>query len=146
VPRLTDDGRTTFRFEWVRDTIHTDVTTGIWYAHATFFSGFTFKNLVLGHASGGENQEFFTRLTRDFSTRATLGVDLAYRWREGRQLVGSLINERHYEGGLDLQYFFSHFWEVRARFAVEKVENFNLQSGIDRDNLLFGLQIKYHLF
>ena len=146
VPRLTDDGRTTFRFEWMRDTIHTDVIPGVWYSHATFFSGFTFQNLVLGHASGGENQEFFTRLTRDFSARATLGVDLAYRWRQGPRLVGSQINERHYEGGLDLQYFFSHFWEVRARFAMEKVENFNLQSGVDRDNLLFGLQVKYHLF
>jgi hypothetical protein len=144
VPRLTTDGRTTFRFEWMRNTIHIDRIAGVWYAHGTFTSGFTFDGMVLGHASGGENQEFFWRLTRNLTTQAILGLDAAYRWRRGRQLVGSSTQESHYEGGLDLQYFFTAAWEVGSRFAMEKVQNFNLQPDIDRNNTLLWLQVKYH--
>jgi Capsule assembly protein Wzi len=145
VPRLTADGRTTFRFEWMRNTIHIDKIAGVWYTHSTFTSGFTFDGMVLGHASGGENQEFFWRLTRNLTAHAILGFDAAYRWRRGGRLVaGSTTQESHYEGGLDLQYFFTAAWEVDVRFAAEKVQNFNLQPDTDRENLLLWLQVKYH--
>jgi hypothetical protein len=144
VPRLTSDGRTTFRFEWMRNTIHIDKIAGVWYAHGTFTSGFTFEGMVLGHANGGESQEFFWRLTRNLTDRAILGLDAAYRWRRGRLLVGATTQESHYEGGLDLQYFVTPAWEVGARFAAEKVQNFNLQPDVDRENLLLWLQVKYH--
>ena len=144
VPRLTDDGRTAFRFEWMRNTIHIDRVPGVWYTHSTFTSGFTFEDMVLGHANGGESQEFFWRLTRNLTAHAMLGFDAAYRWRRGRLLVGSTTQESHYEGGLDLQYFFTAAWEVGARLAVEKVQNFNLQPDVDRENTLLWLQVKYH--
>lgn len=144
VPRLTDDGRTTFRFEWMRNTIHIDKIAGVWYAHSTFTSGFTFKGIVLGHANGGESQEFFWRLTRNLTERAILGFDTAYRWRRGRLLGSPMMQERHYEGGVDLQYFFTAAWEVRAHFAVEEVRNFNLRPDTDQHNTLLWLQVKYH--
>jgi hypothetical protein len=144
VPRLTDDGHTTFRFEWMRNTIHIDRIPGVWYTHDTFTSGFTFEGMVLGHANGGESQEFFWRLTRDLTAHAMLGLDAAYRWRQGDLLVGTTTRESHYEVGLDLQYFVTAAWEVNARFAWEKVQNFNLQPDTDRENLLLWLQVKYH--
>lgn len=146
IPRLTDDGRTTFRFEWMQNTFANDDTPTVWYTHGIFTSGFTFKRRVLGHATGGDSAEYFWRLTRDFSDRFTMGLDFAYRWR-GDQLLSrdnSKARERHYAGGLDLQYFFTDLWEVRARFAVERVENFNLQPGEDETNAILWLHVRYH--
>ena len=148
VPRLTDDGRTTFRFEWMANDFSNDNTPGVWYGNSTFTSGFTYKRRVLGHAAGGDGQEFFWRLTRDLTSKATAGVDFSYQWRGDVILTldPTAEKERHYRGGLDLRYFFTDAWEVRTRFAMEQVENANLQSGRDRTNALFLLQIRYHFF
>ncbi|MCZ6873974.1 MAG: hypothetical protein O7G88_10670 [bacterium] len=83
VPRLTDDGRTTFRFEWMQNTYANDNSPGIWYNSSTFTSGFTFKGRVLGHAAGGNGAEFFWRLTQEISKHATLGGDFSYRRQGG---------------------------------------------------------------
>jgi hypothetical protein len=147
IPRLTNDGRTTFRFEWMQNTFSVDSTPSVWYTHSVFTSGFTFKGRVFGHATGGDSAEYFWRLTRDLlKDQAILGLDFSYRWRGDRLLESRAFTarERHYEGGIDVQYFFTDTWEVDARFAMERVENVDLQDGNDRTNILFFIQVRYH--
>lgn len=149
VPRLTDDGRTTFRFEWMGNTFSNDNTPGVWYTNGTFTSGFTFKRRVLGHAAGGDGQEFFWRLTRDITDFILLGGDFSYQWRGDVLLNNAAVTgrqkERHYRGGVDLRYFVTDQWEVQSRFALEKVDNFNLQAGDDRTNLIFWINVRFHM-
>jgi hypothetical protein len=148
VPRLTDDGRTTFRFEWMQNTYANDSTPGVWYANSQYRSGFTFKRLILGHATGGDSGEFFWRVTRDLTDAATLGADFAYRWRGDVLLNNAEITgrakERSYGGGLDLHYFVTNTWEIRTRFAAETIKNFDLQRGVDRTQFLFLVNVRYH--
>ncbi len=146
VPRLTDDGRTTFRFEWMQNTFSQDISPTIWYTHGTYSSGWTYKGMILGHPTGGDSWEMFGRLTRELSQQATLGLDFDYHWR-GELLLKNLnfkAQEKHYKGGIDLQYFFNDRVELWARFAMEKVENFNLLPGENRKNSIFRLNLKYH--
>jgi hypothetical protein len=157
VPRVTDDGRTTFRFEWMQnDFANNDRSNpadqsppSIWYNHFQFTSGFTYKNRVLGHAAGGDGGEFFWRLTRDITPRITLGGDFSYQWRGDVLLNDADITgrqrERHYRGGVDLRYFVTDQWEVRSRFALEKVDNFNLQPGDDRTNAIFWVNVRFQM-
>ena len=157
VPRVTDDGLTTFRFEWMQnDFANNDLSNpadqsapNIWYNHNIFTSGFTYKNRVLGHAAGGDGGELFWRLTRDITPRLTLGGDFSYQWRGDVLLndadVTGLQKERHYRGGVDMQYFVTDHWEVRSRFALERVNNFNLQPGDDRTNTIFWVNVRYHM-
>jgi hypothetical protein len=157
VPRVTDDGRTTFRFEWMQnDFANNDGSNSkdrsapnIWYEHSIFTSGFTFKNRVLGHAAGGDGGEFFWRLTRDITQRITLGGDFSYQWR-GDVLLNDAATtgrqkEKHYRGGIDLRYFVNEQWEVRSRLGLEKVDNFNLQPDDDRTNAIFWLNVRFHM-
>lgn len=158
VPRLTDDGRTTFRFEWMQnDFANHDDAPFVWYTHSTYRSGFTFKNRILGHAAGGDGGEVFWRLTRDIGHRLILAGDFSYQWR-GDVLLNDAARpachdntkttgckkERHYGGGIDLQYFITNNWEARTRFAVERVQNFNLIRGEERTNSIFWLNLSYH--
>lgn len=148
VPRLTDDGRTTFRFELMANDFSNDATPGVWYGNSTYTSGFTYQGRVLGHAAGGDSQEFFWRLTRDLTKQATAGVDFSYQ-RRGDTILSldpTAKKERHFRGGIDLRYFFTDSWEFHSRFAMEKVENVNLQQDRDRTNVLFLLQLRYHFF
>jgi hypothetical protein len=148
VPRLTDDGRTTFRFEWMANDFANDQTPGVWYGNSTYTSGFTYQGRVLGHAAGGDGEEFFGRLTRDLTKQATAGMDFSYHRRGDVILVRdpTARKERHFRGGLDLRYFFTDAWEFYTRFAIEKVENIDLQLNHDRTNLFFSLQLRYHFF
>lgn len=147
IPRLTDDGRTTFRFEWMQNTFSQDTSPTVWYTHGGFFSsGWTYKDMILGHGAGGDSWEAFWRITRDLTERATLGLDFDYHWR-GELLLKRFdfrAQEKHYKGGIDLRYFFDDRLEMWARFAMEKVKNFNLQPGEDRTNAIFRLNLKYH--
>ncbi len=106
------------------------------------------KGRVLGHAAGGDSQEFFWRLTRDLTKQATAGVDFSYQ-RRGDTILSldpTAKKERHFRGGIDLRYFFTDSWEFHSRFAMEKVENVNLQQDRDRTNILFLLQLRCHFF
>jgi hypothetical protein len=133
----------------MQNTFSQDISPTVWYSHPIFTSGYTYHGRVMGHATGGDSTEYFGRLTRDLlRDRLTLGLDFSYRWR-GKLLLSSFgfpTRERHYEGGLDLQYFFTNAWEFFGRFAIERVDNANLQPGEDHTNLLFFFQARYHFF
>ena len=147
VPRLTRDGRTTLRFEWMQNDFANDANTpSVWYTHRTWTSGFTFKGRVLGHAAGGDGAEIFWRMTRDLREGMTLGVDFSYQWRGDVLLRIEPGNEkeRHYRGGIDFQHFITKHLEVRTRIAMEAVENFNHLPGDDRTNWIFLGSLRYH--
>lgn len=145
IPRVTDDGKTQFRLEWMQNTFIQDITPGIWYTHWTYLSGWTNDRMIMGHPAGGDSWELFGRLTRDVTPKATVGLDFSHQWR-GENLIryyGFKAQERHYRGGIDLQYFFNDSMELRARLALEKVENFNLIPGEDRMNYVFRTALRY---
>ncbi len=145
IPRLTDDGKTQFRLEWMQNTFSQDISPTVWYIHSPYVCGWTNDRMILGHPAGGDSWELFARVTRDISPKATLGVDFSHQWR-GELLLknfGFSAQEKHYRGGIDLDYFFTDSLELWARMAVEKVENFNLTPGDDRINYVFRLSLTY---
>lgn len=145
VPRLTDDGKTTFRLEWMQNTFSQDVNPTVWYMHSPYISGWTNDRMIMGHGAGGDSWEIFARVTRDITPTATLGVDFSHQWR-GELLLktyGFAAQERHYRAGIDLDYWLSDSFGLWARLAAEKVENFDLQPDENRMNYLFRMALRY---
>src|SRR6185369_5176803 len=71
VPRLTDDGRNDFRFEFFQG-------NQILYTHSTFPGGYIYKDMPVGHSQGGATQDFFFRAGHWFSVRNNLALEYIY--------------------------------------------------------------------
>ena len=67
IPRLTDDGRNDFRFEFFQG--NQILYTGM------FPAGYIHKDLPIGHSQGGATQDFFFRFSHWFSVRNNLALE-----------------------------------------------------------------------
>lgn len=140
VPRLTEDGRNDFRFEFFQG-------NQILYTHGTFPGGYIYKDMPLGHSQGGATQDFFFRVSHWFSVRNNLALEYIYT---NRGMVGRIpvegVNqaiERKHAGRI--------FWilplcedlDAQLGYGIEKIENVNLIAGTNRTNQLLKIELRY---
>lgn len=136
VPRLTDDGRNDFRFEFFQG-------NQILYTSGTFPAGYIYKNLPIGHSQGGSTQDFFFRASHWFGARNNLALEYIYTNRGMVGRVAEQAVERKHAGRI--------FWELpltvdldtRLGYGIEKVTNLNLVNGAERTNQLLTFDVRY---
>ena len=141
VPRLTNDGRNDFRFEFFQG-------NQILYTHGTFPEGYIYKGQPIGHSQGGATQDFFCRGSHWFGVRNNLALEYIYtnRGKVGRIPVAGVDQaiEKKHAGRI--------FWnlplygnvDANLAYGIEKVENVNLVAGADRTNQLAVFQLRYN--
>jgi hypothetical protein len=136
VPRLTDDGRNDFRFEFFQG-------NQILYSNGTFPGGYIYKNMPIGHSQGGATQDFFFRTSHWFNARTNLAIEYIYtnRGKAGR-LAGQAV-EKKYSGRLFLDLPLSADLDAQLGYGIEKVTNLNLVSGTGQTNQLVKVELRY---
>lgn len=148
IPRLTDDGRNDFRFEFFQG-------NQILYTNGTFPEGYVYKGLPIGHSQGGATQDFFTRYSHWFSVRHILALEYIFTQRGnlGRVTVDSSGNfdpngklqavERKHAGRVHWRLPIYGDIDAQLTYGYERISNFDLISGADRKNQLFVAEITY---
>jgi hypothetical protein len=140
LPRLTDDGRNDFRFEFFQG-------NQILYTHGTFPGGYIYKDLPPGHSQGGATQDFFFRLSHWFSARNNLALEYIYtnRGKVGRIPIDGV------EQAVESKHAGRIFWnlplygdmDAEIGYGIEKISNLNLVDGAERTNQLVKFELKY---
>lgn len=136
IPRLTDDAKNDFRFEYF-------LGNNILYTHGQFTEGYIYKGMPIGHAEGGATQDFFFSFSHWFSAREKAGADYIYtsRGNSGR-LSGQSIERKN---------AFRAFWTLPLRdhldlkllYGLERVNNLNMQADVSRTNNLAVAELQY---
>ncbi len=136
IPRLTDDGRNDFRFEFFQG-------NQILYANGTFPEGYIYKNMPIGHSQGGATQDFFTRYSHWFSVRNNLALEYIYTNRGMVSRVAGQAIERKHAGRI--YWSLPLYGEIDAQigYGIEKIANLNLVDGVERTNQLFKFEVRY---
>ena len=136
IPRLTDDGRNDFRFEFFQG-------NQILYTHGTFPEGYIYKNMPIGHSQGGATQDFFFRYSHWFSVRSNLALEYFYTNRGMVSRMPGQAIERKHAGRI--------FWsmpvygdiDTQIGYGIEKIANLNLVDGQERTNQLIKFELRY---
>ncbi len=136
VPRLTDDGRNDFRFEFFQG-------NQILYTNSTFPEGYIYKGMPVGHSQGGATQDFFTRYSHWFSVRNNLALEYIYTNRGMASRMPGQAIERKHAGRI--------FWSLpvygdidgQIGYGIEKIANLNLVDGQERTNQLVKFELRY---
>lgn len=139
-PRLTADGKMDLRIEFAQNAHRKDDTPGFWYGHNIYRSGYTHNHMIMGHHMGGDAMDAFVRVTRYFRPDLRIGID--YDLME-RGVTLSDVQETSNQVGLDATYDFNGFMSIGGRYAIERVENFDLELDDNRTNQLFMGVIKF---
>jgi len=106
-------------------------TDAAWYKHGIYTSGYRYKSDVLGHHMGGDADDFFMRLSKNFSVTQdniesfTLGGQFDYE-THGRS---SAYPEHKYEAGIDTTFNLTDSKSVKLLYEYEAYSNFNNISG-----------------
>ncbi len=136
LPRLTNDGRNDFRFEFFQG-------NQILYSNASFPAGYIYRDLPIGHSQGGATQDFLFRSSHWFSVRHNLALEYIYG---NRGMVGRVDGqpiERKHTGRLFWTVPLATRLDAQAEYGVEKITNFNLENGVGRVNQIMKLEIRY---
>ena len=140
IPRLTDDGRNDFRFEFFQG-------NQILYTHSTFPNGYIYKNMPIGHSQGGATQDFFFRFSHWFSARNNMALEYFYT---NRGVVGR-IPVAGVEQAVEKKHAGRVFWnlplygdlDAQLGYGIEKIANLNLVSGVEQSNQLLRFDLTY---
>lgn len=140
-PRLTCDGRTDLRVEYTWNAHRVDETTrAMWYAHALYRSGYTYNDLIMGHHMGPDAEDLFARVTYYLTNYLQVGLDYD-RMVRGKTL--SFAEERVNQYGADLTLnLCRRDVMLTSRYALETVDNYNLQAGNNRRNFTLETILK----
>jgi hypothetical protein len=138
IPRLTDDGRNDFRFEFFQG-------NQILYTNSTFPEGYLYKNLPIGHSQGGATQDFFCRYSHWFSVRNNLALEYFYTNRGMIGKVQGQAIERKHAGRIawSLPLPLSEKIDAQLGYGIERVTNLNMKDGQDRTNQLLKVELRY---
>ena len=136
VPRLTDDGRNDFRFEFFQG-------NQILYTNGTFPNGYIYKDLPIGHSQGGATQDFFFRASHWFGVRNNLALEYIYTNRGMVDRVADQAIERKHAGRIFWDLPLTATLDARLGYGIEKITNLNLVAGTDRTNQLLRLELRY---
>lgn len=136
IPRMTDDGRNDFRFEFFQG-------NQILYTHWLFPNGYIYKGMPIGHSQGGATQDFFFRASHWFSVRNNLALEYTYTNRGIVGRVGGQAVEKKHAGRIFWDMPISPDWDAQFGYGIERVNNLNLVAGVERTNQLVKFEIKY---
>ncbi|GAB7027951.1 capsule assembly Wzi family protein [Geotalea toluenoxydans] len=148
IPRLTDDGRNDFRFEFFQG-------NQILYTNGTFPAGYIYRGMPIGHSQGGATQDFFARYSHWFSVRNNLALEYIFTQRGnlGRVKVDSSGNfdvngtlqavERKNAGRIHWRLPVYGELDAELTYGYERISNFDLMAGAKRTNQLFIAEMTY---
>jgi hypothetical protein len=140
IPRLTDDGRNDFRFEFFQG-------NQILYTHGIFPNGYIYKDMPIGHSQGGATQDFFFRMSHWFSVRNNLALEFIYtnRGMVGRVDIDGVRQavERKYAGRIFWDLPLSADLDAKFGYGIERINNLNLVGGFERTNQMLKFELKY---
>jgi hypothetical protein len=137
VPRLTDDGRNDFRFEFFQG--NQILYTNNWL----FPNGYIYNNLPIGHSQGGATQDFFFRYSHWFSVRNNLALEYIYTNRGMVSRLPGQAIERKHAGRIFWDLPLSTGLDAQFGYGIEKITNLNLVDGAERTNQLLKLEMRY---
>lgn len=136
IPRLTDDGRNDFRFEFFQG-------NQILYTNGTFPNGYIYKDLPIGHSQGGATQDFFFRGSHWFTPRSNLALEYMYTTRGMVGRVDGQGVERKHAGRVFWDLPLTAELDAQLGYGVERITNLNLVNGATRTNQLLKFQLSY---
>lgn len=136
IPRLTDDARNDFRFEYF-------LGNNILYTHSQFAEGYIYRGMPIGHAEGGATQDLVFSFSHWFSARERAGADYirTTRGNTGR-LPGDAIERKNSVRAFWTQPLADHL-DLKLLYGLERVSNLNLQAGVSRTNNLAVAELLY---
>lgn len=136
IPRLTDDGRNDFRFEFFQG-------NQILYTHWVFPNGYIYKDMPIGHSQGGATQDFFFRGSHWFSARSNVALEYIYtnRGMVGR-VPGQAVEKKH-AGRIFWDLPLTADLDAQLEYGIEKVSNLNLVDGTEQTNQLLKFELRY---
>lgn len=109
-----------------------------WYRHNWYPA--TYEGDVFGHHAGTDAEDLYCALAYDFSER--LWARLSFE-HESRGV--SLANpEVRYRGLLDMEYALTPHQTVCARYGYEKVYDVDNLDGVDRDDQLVEVRVRFY--
>lgn len=136
IPRLTSDGHNDLRFEYFQG-------NQILYSHTTFRQGYLYEGMPIGHSQGGATQELFFRYSHWLSPLHTLALEY-FNTRRG--VVGRMPGQAEEEKNA-LRGFWRlpvyGAWNAELMYGWERIDNFNLVSGVERTNQLVKFDLSY---
>lgn len=136
IPRLTDDGRNDFRFEF----FHADQ---ILYTNSTFPGGYLNSNMPIGHSQGGATRDYYNRFCHWFGVRNNLALEYIYTTRgETGRMQGQSVEHKH-AGRVSWTLPVYGDMDAQATYGIEKISNLNLESGEHRTNQLVTIELRY---
>ncbi|MFZ2950301.1 MAG: capsule assembly Wzi family protein [Desulfuromonadaceae bacterium] len=135
VPRLTDDGRNDFRFEFFQG-------NQILYTHGTFPNGYIYKDMPIGHSQGGATQDFFFRLSHWFGVRSNLALEYIYTTRGMVGRVGVQAVEKKHAGRIFWDLPLTADLDAQVGYGIERITNLNLIGGVERTNQLLKFEVR----
>ncbi|MDD2854033.1 MAG: capsule assembly Wzi family protein, partial [Desulfuromonadaceae bacterium] len=136
IPRLTDDGRNDFRFEFFQG-------NQILYTHTTFPAGYIYKNMPIGHSQGGATRDFFFRASHWFNPRNNLALEYFYTNRGYIGRIGAQSIERKHSGRVFWDIPLTANFDLQLGYGVEKIQNMNLVAGVEKTNQIAKFEIRY---
>jgi len=136
LPVLEPSRRLSLRLEYA-SLDHEDSNSPIWYRHGIYQSGYTYKKKIMGHHVGGGGTDLFAEIRAILPGAVTLGLSFDYEKRG----VDQIVEEKHYQPAVELEWRPSARVSFNARYAFDKVENFSYIAGNDQKFHLaeFGL-------
>lgn len=139
LPRIEPSGRVELRLEYL-DTTHQRKGQPVWYRHGLYRSGYIYEGRILGHHAGGDSVDYFGEVQAYLPGDFTLRASYDYQKR-GESLP---VQEKHHQPAVELEWFLSPHWEIRARYAFDRVENFAFREGEKMNFCLAQLGMTAH--
>ena len=143
LPRISPSGRTDLRLEFAQTSNwYEDNTWSYWYSHGRYKSGNTYKGLIYGHHMGGDAVDYFGRITHAFNYNLLVGLDLDVMQRGVADYLSPVI-ETVTQIGTDVSYDFKDNMNISLRCGYEKVKNYDMNQGVNKDSYLLSVSYQY---
>jgi len=113
-----------------------------WYVHGIYTTGYRYKSDIIGHHMGGDAEDFFVRLSKNFDENQeyfesfTLGGQFDYE-THGRSLS---YPENKYEAAIDGTFYIADSKAIKLLYEYELYNNFENISGKKTHNNIFEVE------
>jgi len=153
LPRINPSGTADLRLEFRR-------MCAISYRHILYLDGYTLDHLYIGDALGSDALGFHANLNYDLSNKILLSAFFDWELRRSNMHVltmepdgtygDTVVTQRgpsdeRYRGVLRARFQSKHYYKLYTSFGYERVLNEQYQAGVDKNNWLFSVLIKFDL-
>ncbi|MGK2906840.1 MAG: capsule assembly Wzi family protein [Desulfuromonadales bacterium] len=123
LPQIEPSGHLSLRIEYA-DTTRIGGSP-VLYRHGIYKSGYIYEGQIMGHHVGSDATDLFVGLDIDCSERLSVSIGFDYEER-GKSLA---VQEKHAQADLKATWWFNPRLSLAARYAYDRVENWNFASG-----------------